>query len=239
MSTIDDVMPARLMVAAPAKAREPVRFALLERVATMLWFAVLAVIYLRVVISAVQTAMHHGTGLLGWSPVLSFTCSGMFYAILGWLMMQRPAPIAQARGFWPIVIAFLGTYAVWLMPLLPGAAPTPITAAIAAVCICTGSVLIIICITHLGRSFSISPQARILVTSGPYRLVRHPLYLAEELAVIGVLLQFVWWAALVFFAAHLAFQLRRMLYEEDILGRTFPEYADYARRTARLIPGLW
>lgn len=239
MSAIEDVIPASLMLTRPVKTREPVRFALLERVATMLWFALLAVIYLRVVVAAVQTAMHHGTGLLGWSPVLSFTCSGMFYAILGWLMMQRPAPVARARGLWPTVIAFLGTYAVWLMPLLPAAAPMPITAAIAAVCICTGSVLIIICITHLGRSFSIAPQARILVTSGPYQIVRHPLYLAEELAVIGVLMQFVWWAALLFFAAHLAFQVRRMLYEEGVLGETFPEYANYARRTARLIPGLW
>lgn len=239
MSIVETMLPAGTVRSASSEKNGTERFVLLERVAGMLWFAVLAMIYLRAVTMAVQQAMHHGAGLLGWTPVLSFACSGMFYAILGWLMMQRPAPVARQRGLWPVLIAFLGTYAVWLMPLLPAAAPTPITASIAAICISAGSVLIIVCITHLGRSFSIAPQARALVTSGPYRLVRHPLYLAEEIAVIGVLMQFVWWAALVLFTAHLAFQLRRMLYEEEVLGQTFPDYAAYAGRTARLIPGLW
>jgi protein-S-isoprenylcysteine O-methyltransferase Ste14 len=82
-------------------------------------------------------------------------------------------------------------------------------------------------------------EARRLVTGGPYALVRHPLYLAEEIAVIGLFLQYAspWSALLV--VAHFAFQLQRMRNEEQILRDTFAEYATYARSTQRLIPGVY
>ena len=38
---------------------------------------------------------------------------------------------------------------------------------------------------------------------------------------------------------HLALQLERMRLEERVLAETFPEYTDYAARTARLIPGIY
>ncbi len=91
----------------------------------------------------------------------------------------------------------------------------------------------------LGRSFSLMPQARKLVTSGPYAIVRHPLYLVEEAAVAGVLLQYAWYAALPFLALHLAVQIGRMQLEEKVLRNAFPDYAGYAKRTYRLIPGVW
>ena len=71
------------------------------------------------------------------------------------------------------------------------------------------------------------------------RFVRHPLYLAEELAIIGIFMQFASaWTALLL-AVQIAFQLRRMHNEEVVLTETFPEYAAYRRRTARLIPGVY
>jgi protein-S-isoprenylcysteine O-methyltransferase Ste14 len=51
-----------------------------------------------------------------------------------------------------------------------------------------GNALAVLVLVQLGRSFSIMAEARRLVTSGVYRWVRHPLYLAEELAVIGIVL---------------------------------------------------
>jgi len=88
----------------------------------------------------------------------------------------------------------------------------------------------------LGRAFSIMPEARRLVTHGPYRVVRHPLYICEEVAVIGVFIQVLSPLAVFIFIMHAVFQVRRMLNEETVLEGTFPEYADYARRTPRLIP---
>jgi protein-S-isoprenylcysteine O-methyltransferase Ste14 len=37
----------------------------------------------------------------------------------------------------------------------------------------------------------------------------------------------------------LGFQFLRLHYEEGVLREAFPEYAEYARRTARLVPGLY
>ena len=100
-------------------------------------------------------------------------------------------------------------------------------------------VLIVYTVLSLGRSFSLIPQARRLVTSGPYAIVRHPLYLVEEAAVAGVLLQYAWFAALPFLVLHVTVQIRRMQLEEKVLQKAFPEYATYARHTPRLIPGVW
>jgi protein-S-isoprenylcysteine O-methyltransferase Ste14 len=102
-----------------------------------------------------------------------------------------------------------------------------------------GSVGAVVALGQLGRSFSVMAETRRLVTSGPYRFVRHPLYLAEEIAIVGLFMQFasVWTALLL--AVQIAFQLRRMHNEELILTASFPEYAAYRRDTARLIPGIY
>ena len=83
------------------------------------------------------------------------------------------------------------------------------------------------------------PEARRLVTSGLYGVMRHPLYLAEELATLGILLQFLSVWALLLCAAHIAFQLRRMHNEEMLLAQAFTEYEAYRTRTARLLPGVY
>ena len=75
-----------------------------------------------------------------------------------------------------------------------------------------------------------------LVTRGPYRLVRHPIYaalwvfawtgVATNATPLNVALGLVIAACL----------LARMLLEEAELRRRYPEYADYARRTKRILP---
>jgi protein-S-isoprenylcysteine O-methyltransferase Ste14 len=97
----------------------------------------------------------------------------------------------------------------------------------------------VVVIYHLGRSFSIVPQVRGLVRTGPYSVVRHPLYLAEEVALVGTLLQVYSLVTSALFLAHGALQVRRIFYEENLLRRSFPGYDDYAKTTSRLIPYVW
>jgi hypothetical protein len=67
----------------------------------------------------------------------------------------------------------------------------PALYATSAAILLISEVLIVYTLPSLGWSFSLVPQARTLVTSGPYAIVRHPLYLVEETAIAGILLQYV------------------------------------------------
>ena len=97
---------------------------------------------------------------------------------------------------------------------------------------------LIVAVLYLGRCFGLLPEVRGLVTRGPYRLVRHPVYLGEFGAVVGFLVgaPSLWnLAAATLFAAA---QGVRMRLEERALEQELPEYADYAAVTPRLLPRL-
>ena len=93
-------------------------------------------------------------------------------------------------------------------------------------------------VTFGRRSFhaAANPTAGGLVTTGPYRFMRHPIYSAvcwfgwagvvahrtPEALLLGVLL--------------FAGALGRMLCEERLVAQTYPAYRDYARVTKRMFP---
>jgi protein-S-isoprenylcysteine O-methyltransferase Ste14 len=96
-----------------------------------------------------------------------------------------------------------------------------------------------ISLAYLRRNLSIIPEARKLVTGGPYRIARHPLYLAEITAAIALLLAAPYLTPTIALVIFVTLQATRARLEERLLSETFPEYADYARRTRRLVPFVW
>jgi protein-S-isoprenylcysteine O-methyltransferase Ste14 len=99
--------------------------------------------------------------------------------------------------------------------------------------------LSLVSLVTMGRVFGVRPALRDLVTSGPYRFVRHPMYLSYVLADTGynlqewnfvtVLLVLVGWASLVY----------RIHAEEQILSQHAKWPAYVALVPWRLFPGLW
>jgi protein-S-isoprenylcysteine O-methyltransferase Ste14 len=79
----------------------------------------------------------------------------------------------------------------------------------------------------LRRSFSITVEVRALVTSGPYRWLRHPIYLGEILTALGVLTWRFSLQSLILFIIFAQIQLLRARWEENKLTDSFPEYQNY------------
>jgi protein-S-isoprenylcysteine O-methyltransferase Ste14 len=79
-----------------------------------------------------------------------------------------------------------------------------------------------------------------LVTHGPYRFVRHPLYTTGTLAYLALSLITVKWWIIVALAPGLLFVLLRTPAEEDRLLETFGnDYGAYAQRTGRFVPKVF
>jgi protein-S-isoprenylcysteine O-methyltransferase Ste14 len=162
-----------------------------------------------------------------------------FMLLIAAATILRNSPSAKASGLEPRISALAGTFLMYGVGLSPRRELSLSLEMFSTLLILIGTTGAVISLCQLGRSFSLMAETRRLVTSGPYRFVRHPLYLTEEIAIIGLFLQFasVWTASLL--AIQIAFQMRRMHNEEMVLAATFPEYTTYRQYTARLVPGVY
>ncbi len=95
---------------------------------------------------------------------------------------------------------------------------------------------------HLGVNWSRSVTLRQnheLITSGPYRLVRHPIYTGLLFGLAGTVLAEGQPRALIALALIAWALWRKLRLEETWMCEQFGEsYADYSRRTAALVPGI-
>ena len=79
-----------------------------------------------------------------------------------------------------------------------------------------------------------------VISTGPYRLVRHPMYFGAVLMLLFTPLALGSWWALPGFLLVIPLTVFRLLNEEKMLCRDLPGYSDYCLRTrSRLLPLLW
>ena len=173
-----------------------------------------------------------------WPSLLSSFCLASFYMLLALLIMTRSPAKAQADGLLPRIAAFVGTYLPWTITFF-GKTDQALPNLVSTACVLIGIIMMLVTIRHLGRSFSLVPQARSVVQTGPYRWIKHPLYFAEEIAILGVVLQYLTPVTVIVFVLHIGVQVCRILYEEDLLRRNCPEYSSYEASRWRLIPYVW
>jgi len=159
--------------------------------------------------------------------------------VLGIAVTRRP-PVAQdhsASASAAVVVSYSYPYAqMVLLAWMPGEPAWP---DVGFVVVTIAAFLSLASLLGLGRSFGVRPALRSLVTRGPYRLVRHPMYLAYFLSDIGynlqewnlgsVLIMLVGWLSLLY----------RIRAEERLLFRDVRWPGYIAAVPHRLLPGLW
>jgi protein-S-isoprenylcysteine O-methyltransferase Ste14 len=171
--------------------------------------------------------------------ILSKVCTLVFLAVLVMMFVARRVPRRHAHGFYPRFAAVVGTFISVGIVWLPPQELSSTLYLVSLLLIIGGTSFAVCAVLVLARSISIMPEARRLITWGPYTRIRHPLYLGEMIATAGLALQFLMPLALLLLGLHCIFQFERMRNEERVLVQAFPEYRDYMAGTARLVPGVY
>jgi protein-S-isoprenylcysteine O-methyltransferase Ste14 len=146
-------------------------------------------------------------------------------------------------------IPFFICTVLWLAPRWEPAAltaplwsPGPILPLIGAVLVAAGIGYACWARVHLGRNWSskvVLKEDHALIRTGPYRLVRHPIYSGMLLALLGSALAVAEWRGFLALVFALIGVLFRVHAEETRMSETFPEYGEYKRHSSALVPGVF
>ncbi len=207
----------------------------LGKLAMLLWFGYAS--YMQI-ISIAATIIHRAEIPMWQLALVSLIASSVFLLLILYFTITRLPPRDSAAGIEPRITAIAGTFIMTLLIVMPVGVVGPEIRLLSAILILVGTILSAYCIRQLGRSFSIMATARKLVTEGPYKIVRHPLYGAEVVTIVGVVLNHWTLPAVALGLVWIGLQIRRAQNEERVLRASFPEYGDYARRVPMLLPGF-
>jgi len=174
----------------------------------------------------------------------SFVQTGKWTSLL-WIVSQalvilllvfRRESHRISRNPWDWIVALGGSFTVLLVrPATTAIAPEALGVALQL----AGIVFEIYAKVFLGRSFGIVPADRGIVVGGPYRIVRHPIYLGYFVTDIGFLLTNWSLRNLALYIVSYFFQISRILAEERILNED-ESYRGYCERVRyRLIPFIF
>jgi protein-S-isoprenylcysteine O-methyltransferase Ste14 len=179
-------------------------------------------------------SVHHPTDLLF---VLQQLLALAYFTMLVILYSTRLPKRGTDHRAAVVFIAFTGTFSALAAPFLPGGERREGLVLVADILATFGLAYSVWGLAYLRRSFSIIPEARRLVTGGPYSLSRHPVYLGEVVAAIGINLATSGWLGALAVGYFIGCELLRIRWEESVLSRAFPnEYPAYAGGVPRYVP---
>jgi protein-S-isoprenylcysteine O-methyltransferase Ste14 len=162
-----------------------------------------------------------------------------FYALAIWCYLRRGPAVATSDSATAHAAAIAATWLPFALPLQPGAPPGLGRQALSDVLLICGTAWALWSLRFLDRNVSVLAQARAVVDRGPYRCVRHPLYVGEIVSSLGIALAANSYAAIGLWLALCGLQAYRALREEQLLLRALPAYRGYRSRTAALLPGVF
>jgi len=198
-----------------------------------------------------------GIDALGWFLILTGIVYTVGIAIDGytrkeefWSSNQSGDNLQEERGdrsFWPIALGIMVVFFLSPLEYLYFATFQPRTAwteAIGVGLVFLGSALFVWARRTLGRNYSGHVSVKTeqeLVQNGPYRIVRHPAYAGYVFIAFGLALGY---SSLSGFVSTLLILLPATVYrirvEDRMLAEHFgTQFEEYARKTKRLLPGIW
>lgn len=184
-------------------------------------------------------------------PVIAGLVTCVVWVVMETLRSRRSrveATVTDRGSFLVLLASYIagGSAAVFSAVALPGAALVPAWAAAGAglLVLWAGIGLRLSAMSTLGRYFTFTVQSSAdqpVVSTGPYRFVRHPGYTGVLLAMVGLGLLLANWLAVVALAVVVAAGMTyRISVEERALVATLGQpYEDYRSTRSRLIPYVW
>src|SRR5215469_4631609 len=184
------IIPPSILAFLPTELQQSPVYDLAMRLPILAWSVVLALVLamdLKEYLQVPDPALSRIVYTLNIAMRLAMTA---YLIILAATVLVRTPPIRKARGAEPRLSALFGSFLMTALVLFPRCDLSPVAGCMSTVLVLIGDLIATVVLIQLRGSFSIMAEARQLTTSGAYRLVRHPLYLAEEVATIGVVMQF-------------------------------------------------
>lgn len=109
------------------------------------------------------------------------------------------------------------------------------------VLIAIGLILLFAGFRGLGKSLTANPVPNadgVLVTTGIYSIVRHPIYLGLLIITFGLVVSSGVWAQIIVWVALVVLLVYKMRWEEVLLSAKYKGYTDYMAKVPGIIPGL-
>jgi protein-S-isoprenylcysteine O-methyltransferase Ste14 len=186
------------------------------------------------------------TLFIGLSAIITYDLMRRDPALLERRM--KGGPIAEPRSQQKVIMlgasaCFVALHVVPALDFRFGWSAVPLAAVI------LGDVLFVVGFGLVGRVYrentytaatiEVAPEQRVIST-GPYAIVRHPMYASAILYLLGTPLALGSYAGFVPLALMLPFLIWRLIDEERMLSRELPGYTAYQNRVPyRLIPHVW
>jgi protein-S-isoprenylcysteine O-methyltransferase Ste14 len=212
---------------------------LFGRVLPLIVFGILLAVQVSLLFDALRAFTNPLTGrtVLG---VVNRLFTVVFLGMVLTIYILRAPAIRTNRAPGAVLIAMVGSFYLFSISLLPGGPrPTVLSLLLGDVLLMVGLVLSLYSLATLRRNFSLVPETRELVTKGPYRWVRHPLYVGETISGLGLIVPSLWILNLTIFVIYLGAQLIRANLEDTMLREGFPQYAAWEKHTKRFVPWVY
>ena len=161
---------------------------------------------------------------------------------------MRGGPIAESRPSQRLamtlaVVGFVGIFLVAALDRRFHWSAAPVALEVAGVVLMAAGWAVVFWVfrenSYASATIQVGPEQRV-VSTGPYGIVRHPMYAGSLVYLVGMPLVLGSWWALLPVALFLPVMPLRLLDEEAMLRDGLPGYAEYTQKVRfRLVPGVW